>query len=111
VYVADLLGTVHAIDAKTGAPKWTFPLGKDTPGMVYGGVTVHGGPAGGGDVQPGRPVRPPLTPLSSASAPADNLRQEFPMKRLIAPALLVAFAVILGAEGDPAAGQDSPPPW
>ncbi|HYH69179.1 MAG TPA: PQQ-binding-like beta-propeller repeat protein [Urbifossiella sp.] len=43
VYVADLLGTVHAIDAKTGAPKWTFPLGKDTPGMVYGGVTVHGG--------------------------------------------------------------------
>ncbi len=43
VYVADLLGTVHAIDAKTGAAKWTFPLPKETPGMAYGGVTVHGG--------------------------------------------------------------------
>jgi outer membrane protein assembly factor BamB len=47
VYVADLLGIVHALDLKTGAPKWTFPLPKDplvmAPGMVYGGVTVHGG--------------------------------------------------------------------
>jgi outer membrane protein assembly factor BamB len=47
VYAADLLGTVHAIDAKTGAPRWTFALAKEptvnAPGMVYGGVTVHGG--------------------------------------------------------------------
>lgn len=47
VYVADLLGTVHAIDLKAGSPKWTLSLAKDpavmAPGMVYGGVTVHGG--------------------------------------------------------------------
>jgi outer membrane protein assembly factor BamB len=45
VYVADLGGTVHAIDLKTGTAKWTFSLAKETgaPGMVYGGVTVHGG--------------------------------------------------------------------
>jgi outer membrane protein assembly factor BamB len=47
VYAADLLGTVHAIDLKTGAAKWTLSLAKDpavaAPGMVYGGVTVHGG--------------------------------------------------------------------
>ena len=44
VYVADLGGTVHAIDLK-GNAKWTLPLAKETgaPGMVYGGVTVHGG--------------------------------------------------------------------
>lgn len=44
VYAADLGGTVHAIDLKTGNPKWTFSLAKEAaPGMVYGGVTVHGG--------------------------------------------------------------------
>jgi outer membrane protein assembly factor BamB len=45
VYAADLTGTVHAIDLKTGNAKWTFALAKETgaPGMVYGGVTVHGG--------------------------------------------------------------------
>lgn len=47
VYAADLQATVHAIDLKTGARKWTLPLSKDpavmAPGMVYGGVTVHGG--------------------------------------------------------------------
>ena len=47
VYVGDLQATIHAIDLKTGAPKWTLPLAKDpavmAPGMVYGGVTVHGG--------------------------------------------------------------------
>jgi outer membrane protein assembly factor BamB len=45
VYAADLGGTVHAIDLKTGNAKWTFALAKETgaPGMVYGGVTVHGG--------------------------------------------------------------------
>jgi len=47
VYSADLLGGVHAIDLKTGSAKWKFDLGKDpaiaSPGMVYGGVTVHGG--------------------------------------------------------------------
>jgi outer membrane protein assembly factor BamB len=45
VYVADLAGTVHAIDLKTGNAKWTFSIAKETgaPGMVYGGVTVHGG--------------------------------------------------------------------
>jgi outer membrane protein assembly factor BamB len=45
VYVADLASTVHAIDLKTGIVKWTLPLAKElgTPGMVYGGVTVHSG--------------------------------------------------------------------
>ncbi len=45
VYVADLSGTVHALDLKTGLPKWTFPLAKagGGPGMVYGGVVVHDG--------------------------------------------------------------------
>jgi outer membrane protein assembly factor BamB len=45
VYVADLTGTVHAIDLKTGTAKWTLALAKEggEPGMVYGGVTVHGG--------------------------------------------------------------------
>ena len=48
VYVGDLQGTVHAIDLKTGLPKWSpFPLGTTpgvtAPGMVYGGVTVHAG--------------------------------------------------------------------
>jgi outer membrane protein assembly factor BamB len=45
VYVADLTGTVHAIDLKLGTPKWTLALAKEggAPGMVYGGVTVHGG--------------------------------------------------------------------
>lgn len=44
-YVADLSGTVHAIDLKTGTAKWTLALAKagGEPGMVYGGVTVHGG--------------------------------------------------------------------
>jgi outer membrane protein assembly factor BamB len=44
-YVADLAGTIHALDLKTGAVKWTLPLAKQggAPGMVYGGVTVHGG--------------------------------------------------------------------
>jgi outer membrane protein assembly factor BamB len=46
VYAADLSGTVHAIDLKSGPPaKWTLPVAKESaaPGMVYGGVTVHGG--------------------------------------------------------------------
>ena len=45
VYAADLSGTVHAIDLKTGTAKWTLTLAKEggAPGMVYGGVTVHGG--------------------------------------------------------------------
>jgi outer membrane protein assembly factor BamB len=47
VYAADLKGVVHAIDAKSGAAKWTFDLGADplvkAPGMVYGGVLVHDG--------------------------------------------------------------------
>jgi outer membrane protein assembly factor BamB len=45
VYAADLAGTIHALDLKTGAVKWTFNLAKETgaPGMVYGGITVHGG--------------------------------------------------------------------
>jgi outer membrane protein assembly factor BamB len=45
VYAADLSGTVHAIDLKTGTAKWTLSLAKEggAPGMVYGGVTVHGG--------------------------------------------------------------------
>jgi outer membrane protein assembly factor BamB len=47
VYVADLGGRVHAVGAKNGTGKWVFDLGTDAatkaPGMVYGGVTVHGG--------------------------------------------------------------------
>jgi outer membrane protein assembly factor BamB len=45
VYVADLAGIVHAIDIKNGTAKWTFSIAKETgaPGMVYGGITVHGG--------------------------------------------------------------------
>ncbi|HSQ56843.1 MAG TPA: PQQ-binding-like beta-propeller repeat protein [Gemmata sp.] len=45
VYAADLAGTIHAIDLKTGQAKWTFSIAKETgaPGMVYGGVTVVGG--------------------------------------------------------------------
>lgn len=45
VYVGDLSATIHAIDLKTGAVKWTLPLAKDAgaPSMVYGGVTVQGG--------------------------------------------------------------------
>ena len=39
------MGRDHALDLKTGAVKWTFNTTKETgaPGMVYGGVTVHGG--------------------------------------------------------------------
>lgn len=47
VYVGDLSGKIHACDLKTGAAKWVLDLGTDpavkAPGMVYGGVTVHGG--------------------------------------------------------------------
>lgn len=47
VYAADLQGTIHAIDLKSGNPKWAFSLatapGAIAPGMVYGGVAVHGG--------------------------------------------------------------------
>jgi outer membrane protein assembly factor BamB len=45
VYAADLGGAIHALDLKTGAVKWTLNLAKEigAPGMVYGGVTVHGG--------------------------------------------------------------------
>jgi outer membrane protein assembly factor BamB len=47
VYMADLQGTIHAIDLKTGLGKWTLSLAMDpavkAPGMVYGGITVHGG--------------------------------------------------------------------
>jgi outer membrane protein assembly factor BamB len=44
-YVADLTGTVHAIDMKTGTARWTFSVAKETgaPGMVFGGCTVHSG--------------------------------------------------------------------
>lgn len=46
-YAADFKGVVHAIDIKTGAAKWTLDLGTNamvkSPGMVYGGVTVHDG--------------------------------------------------------------------
>jgi outer membrane protein assembly factor BamB len=46
VYVGDLAGGVHAVDLKTGAGRWKLDLGADpvkAAGMVYGGVTVHGG--------------------------------------------------------------------
>ena len=47
VYAADLNGVVHAVSLKDGTPKWKLDLGTDpavkAPGMVYGGVTVHGG--------------------------------------------------------------------
>lgn len=47
VYVGDLSGKIHAIDLKSGIGKVLIDLGTDpavkAPGMVYGGVTVHGG--------------------------------------------------------------------
>ncbi len=45
IYVADLNCTIHALDLKTGQPKWTLPLAKEigAPGMAYGGITVQGG--------------------------------------------------------------------
>jgi outer membrane protein assembly factor BamB len=47
VYVADLGGTVHAVNAMDGTVNWKLGLATDAatkaPGMVYGGVTVHGG--------------------------------------------------------------------
>lgn len=47
VYAADLQGTIHALDLKTGLLRWSFSLasapGVMAPGMVYGGVTIHGG--------------------------------------------------------------------
>lgn len=45
VYAADLGGTVHAIDLKTGNARWACSVAKETgaPGMVYGGPTVQGG--------------------------------------------------------------------
>lgn len=45
VYAADLAGTIHALDLKTGTVKWTLSLAKEigARGMVYGGVVVHGG--------------------------------------------------------------------
>jgi outer membrane protein assembly factor BamB len=47
VYAADLMGTVHALDLKTGTPKWSLALAKDpavmAPGMVYGGVAIQDG--------------------------------------------------------------------
>jgi outer membrane protein assembly factor BamB len=45
VYAADLTGTIHALELKTGGVRWTLSLAKETgaPGMVYGGVIVHGG--------------------------------------------------------------------
>ena len=47
VYIGDLVGGIHAVALKDGLPKWKIDLGTDpavkAPGMVYGGVTVHGG--------------------------------------------------------------------
>ena len=47
VYAADLKGTVHAIDLKTGNARWQLDLGADpmtkAPGMVYGGIAVQDG--------------------------------------------------------------------
>ena len=47
VYIGDLQGSVHAINLKDGLPKWKLDLRNDpsvkSPGMIYGGVTVHGG--------------------------------------------------------------------
>ncbi len=45
VYVADLHGTVHALNLKTGNPIWTFATAPavGNPGMVYAGPIVHNG--------------------------------------------------------------------
>jgi len=47
VYAGDLSGGIHAISLKDGTPKWKLDLGTDpavkAPGMVYGGLTIHGG--------------------------------------------------------------------
>ena len=46
-YVADLKGVVHAVDLKSSTAKWVVDLGSDpiskSPGMVYGGITIHDG--------------------------------------------------------------------
>jgi outer membrane protein assembly factor BamB len=47
VYIGDLKGVIHALDLKTGLGKWQLDLGADpavqSPGMIYGGVTLQGG--------------------------------------------------------------------
>ncbi len=47
VYVGDLQGSVHAVNATDGTAKWKLDIGADpavkSPGMVYGGIAVHGG--------------------------------------------------------------------
>jgi len=47
VYIGDLKGAIHAIELKTGVPKWQLDLGTDavvkSPGMIYGGITIHNG--------------------------------------------------------------------
>jgi len=47
VYIGDLQGSVHAVNLTDGTAKWKLDIGADplvkSPGMVYGGVTVHGG--------------------------------------------------------------------
>lgn len=45
VYVADLLGVVHALEMKTGRLLWRFDAARtvNAPGMVYGGPTLHDG--------------------------------------------------------------------
>jgi outer membrane protein assembly factor BamB len=47
VYAGDFKGAIHAIDLKSGNQKWVLDLGSapetQSPGMVYGGPTVHQG--------------------------------------------------------------------
>jgi len=47
VYVGDLIGGIHALGLADGVPKWKIDLSTDpavkAPGMIYGGIAVHGG--------------------------------------------------------------------
>ena len=43
VYVADINGTVYALDAATGRPRWTYPTGntiESSPAVANGTVYV-----------------------------------------------------------------------
>jgi outer membrane protein assembly factor BamB len=43
-YLGDLRGVIHAVDLKSGTPKWTIDLSTaKVPGMIYGGILLHGG--------------------------------------------------------------------
>jgi len=46
-YAADLAGVIHAINLRSGGPRWQLDVGADpavqSPGMFYGGPLLQGG--------------------------------------------------------------------